>query len=118
MKKINPEHSINWYYNGEKLKYWIILDPVAKIFSISGDRNEPFCFNSLYEVVVPYDSIAIETESEFYGDQKILVLRKNYESCPDYKILMVMKWENGELSVWPNNYEAYKSGIEHWPHEN
>ena len=110
----DPERDKHWYYDGENLKYWITLDTKLKIMSISGDMTEPFSYSSLYEVAVPYDKIAIETEPEFYGDQEILMFRKNYESLKNFKTMMIMKWPNGELSVWPYNIVVYQSTVKDW----
>ena len=99
---IEPDRYKHFYYNSDRLKYWIILDLEDKLFSISADFTDPFGGCSLFEIAVPWDRISIETEPKYYGDQKILVCRKNIVKNENHKILMLMKWPNGELSVWPN----------------
>ena len=114
----DPFRHISWYYEGDCLKYEIMLDRKAKTVSVSGDFIHPFSATSLYEVCILYDRIAIETEPIIYGDQKILVFRKDYEGNKDFKCLMIMKWENSELSVWPNIYDAQISALKEWDDEN
>jgi len=99
---IEPDRNKSYYYKSEKLLYALHVNVEEKTFSVSGDFEQPFGFSSLFEVYVEWDSINIETEPECYGDQQILVCRKDYASSPDHKTLMIMKWPNGELSIWPS----------------
>jgi len=103
---------ISWCYESKHLKYELMLDRNAKTVSVSGDYIHPFSDRSLYEICLLYDRMAIETEPEIYRDQKILVFRKDYEGEKNFKCLMIMRWDDGELSVWPNIYDAYKSIME------
>ena len=107
-----------WDYEGPKLKYQINIDTRTKNLVVSADPDHPFGFESLIEVVVNFDSIGIETEPQFYGDQKILVARRNYPKEENFKVLMIMKWPSGELSIWPNNYEAAQAAIAEFHSEN
>jgi len=110
----DPSRYVSWYYEGERLKYELIIDKKAKTVSVSGDFVMPWSSASLYEVCVLFDRVALETEPQFYGDRKQLVFRKDYEGNESFISLMIMKWDNGELSVWPGVHDAYKSSIEHW----
>jgi hypothetical protein len=94
------------FYNGTKLKYALLLDLDNKILSVSGDIDFPFDFSSLFEISVEWDRISIEYEPQFYTDQKILVCRKDYENKNNFKTIMIVKWRNGELSVWPNLHKC------------
>ncbi len=114
----NPSRHISWYYEGANLKYELMLDRQAKTVSVSGDFMHPFSATSLYEICILYDRVAIETEPTFYGDQKILVFRKDYEGNENFKCLMIMKWGNGELSVWPNIYDAHLNALKEWDDAN
>ena len=67
---IEPNNLINFEYKGEKLLYQIHVNIEEKTFSISGDFNLPFGYNSVFEVYVEWDRISLETESCFYGDKK------------------------------------------------
>jgi len=96
-----PEHyKIFWFQVGA-LIYEIILDYPQRRFTISGDPSFPFSGRSLYEIYVPYDRIAIETEP-CYGDQPILVCRKDLPEAPNFKTLMIVKWTDTHMSVWQN----------------
>jgi len=97
-----PDKMQYYYYEGEKLKYEIYINLEDKYLTLGADFNFPFGGNSLFEVAVDFDRINIETEPKCYGEQKILVCRKDYPEFENFKTLMIMKWENRELSVWPN----------------
>lgn len=81
------------------LKYQIWLELRDRMLAISGDPTFPFSRESLYEVQVPFDRIAIETE-ECYGDQPILVCRKDFAAAPNLKTLMIVKCSDTRISVW------------------
>ena len=93
----------SFFYIGIKLKFGLLLDLENKILSISADFDYPFDFSSLFEINVEWDRISIEYEPQFYTNQKILVCRKDYESENNFKTLMIVKWRDGELSIWPNS---------------
>lgn len=99
---VNPKQFKPFHYESKKLKYEFHLNIEDKCLHVSADFEVPFGYKSLYEIAVEYDRINIETEPEFYGQQKILVCRKDYPEFTDFKTLMIMKWDDGELSVWPN----------------
>ncbi len=98
----DPVNNECYMYESEKLKYEIHISLIDKLFFISGDFTLPFGGNSLFEICVEFDRVNLETEPKAYGEQKILVCRKDYPEFNNFKTLMVMKWENSELSVWPN----------------
>lgn len=106
---VSPERHICFYYKGEKLNYAIFIDLEEKLLSIGGGFNEPFGYDSVFEVAVECDRVVIEIEPQFYGDQQILVCRKSYPEFENYKTLMVMRWPNGELSIWPS--QCVKSSV-------
>ena len=97
---------LEWNYGGPNIRYSLIVDTRTRTFSISGDPKHPFGFSSLFEIGVQFDRVALETEPMFYGDRKILVFRKDYESHKNFKNMMIMKWPEGELSVWPNSIDV------------
>jgi hypothetical protein len=97
-----PDRHLYFYYKSQKLNYAIFLDLEKKLLSMGGGFNDPFGYDSIFEIAVEWDAISIETEPQFYGDQQILVCRKNYPEFQNYKTLMVMKWPNEELSIWPS----------------
>lgn len=101
---VRPEILKDFFYESNNLKYEIFLDIEKKIFSISADFNLPFGYSSLYEIYVEFDRIKIEKEPTPYGDRKILVCRKDYPNAENFKTLMIIKWDDKELSVWPNYY--------------
>lgn len=111
---VDPARNVSWCYEGKCLKYEVILDRKAKTVNVSGDFVHPFSATSLFEICILFDRVAIETEPLFYGDKKILVFRKDYECHKDFKCLMIMRWENGELSVWPSVYDASQSALKAW----
>ena len=94
------EGAYEFDFEGGSLKYRAIFNPKDKVISVSGDLNIPFGGCSLYEMYLPFDRCAIETEPRFYGERKQLVFRKDYADAPNYKTLMIMKWDEGEYSVW------------------
>jgi len=103
---VSPEKHKPFHYLSEKLKYDLYLDLEEKSISISAAFEEPFGYNSLYEISVEFDKVQIETEPQFYGEKKILICRKNYPNAENFKTLMIIKWDDGELSVWPSYYKA------------
>ena len=103
---VSPEKHKPFHYISEKLKYDLYLDLEEKNISISAAFEEPFGYNSLYEISVEFDKVQIETEPQFYGERKILVCRKDYPNAENFKTLMIIKWDDGELSVWPSYYKA------------
>jgi hypothetical protein len=103
---VSPEIHKPFYYESEKLKYQINLDLKEKNISISADFEFPFGQNSLYEIYVEFDRIQIEKESKAYGERKILVCRKDYPNAENFKTLMIIKWDDNELSVWPSYYSS------------
>lgn len=111
---VKPERYTSWMYDSPKIKYEFVLDKFAGTISISGDLSAPFSATSLYELCIDFDRAGIEKEEQFYGSRPILVFRKDYEDEKNFKCLMVMKWDDGELSVWPNNYDANQKNLKHW----
>ena len=101
-----PEKHKPFHYSSEKLKYDLYLDLEEKSISISAAFEEPFGYNSLYEISVEFDRVQLETEPNFYGDRKILVCRKDYPNAENFKTLMIIRWDDGELSVWPSYFKA------------
>ena len=59
---VYPEKHKFFRYISEKLKYDIYLDLEEKSISISAAFEEPFGYNSLYEISVEFDKVQIETE--------------------------------------------------------
>ncbi len=104
----DPEQHKFFRYESERLRYEIHLNLEGNNLHISADFEYPFGFKSLYEIAVEYDRINIETESEFYDNQKVLVCRKDFPDVNNFKTLMIMKWGNAELSVWPNYIKPTK----------
>ncbi|GEM_PF-3175540 len=105
---IDPEQLLTFRYESERLIYDLHLNLNEKYLSISADFEYPFGFKSLYEIAVEYDRINIETDSEIYDNQKILVCRKDYPEFNNFKTMMIMKWGNADLSVWPNYIKPTK----------
>lgn len=103
---VNPEIHKPFHYSSDKLKYDMYLDLEEKSIRISAAFEEPFGYNSLYEISVEFDKVQIETEPKFYGDRKILVCRKDYPNAENFKTLMIVRWDDGELSVWPSYFKA------------
>lgn len=102
----------SWYHEGENIKYEMVLDKKAMTVTISGDLLIPFSDKSLYEICVLFDRVSIEKETQFYGERNILVFRKDYENNKNFKSLMIVKWDNNELSVWPSIYDAAMKSLE------
>lgn len=109
---VDPLNNKFFRYEGEKLIYDIWVNFEDKYISVSGDHEDPFCYKSLFEISAEFDRIQIETEPEFYKDQKILVCRKDYKNFNNFKTLMIMKWNNSELSIWPNLISSNEIKIE------
>ena len=103
---VSPEKHKPFHYSSERLKYDIYLDLEEKNISISAAFEESFGYNSLYEISVEFDKVQLETEPKFYGERKILVCRKDYPNTKNFKTLMIIKWDDGELSIWPSYYKA------------
>ncbi len=85
------------------LKYELVLELEDKRLHISDDHPSAFGADTLFEVATPFDRITVETEPHCYEDQKILVFRKDYPDRPNFKTLMIVKWPNSKLSVWPSS---------------
>tara|TARA_R110002096_G_scaffold434898_1_gene658641 strand:+ start:3699 stop:4088 length:390 start_codon:yes stop_codon:yes gene_type:complete len=99
---VNPESVFPFFLQSKSLRYELTVDIGEKVVSVSAHPELPFGYNSLFEIHVEFDRIQIELEPEFYGDQKILVCRKDYPEEKNFKTLMIMKWDDGELSIWPS----------------
>lgn len=100
---VDPSKYKHYFFEASGLKYEVHIElEEQKLLAISGDFKLPFSSDSLFEVVAPFDRIAIETEPHCYGNQEILVLRKDYPGRPNFKTLMIIKWPNDKLSVWPS----------------
>ena len=103
---VSPEKHKPFHYSSDKLKYDMHLNLEEKSISISAAFEEPFGYNSLYEISVEFDKVELETEPKFYGNRKILVCRKDYPNAENFKTLMIIRWDDGELSVWPSYFKA------------
>ena len=99
---VNPGSLFPFFLQSKTLRYELSVDIEEKVFSVSAHSELPFGYNSVFEIHVEFDRIQIELEPEFYGDQKILVCRKDYPEEENFKTLMIMKWNDGELSIWPS----------------
>ena len=99
---VNPDSLFPFFLQSKTLGYELSVDIGEKVFSVSAHPELPFGYNSLFEIHVEFDRLQIELEPEFYGDQKILVCRKDYPEEENFKTLMIMKWDDGELSIWPS----------------
>lgn len=106
---VKPDKYKPFYYESKNLKYEIALDIEEKSMSISADFELPFGYRSLYEIYVEFDRIQIEKEPTPYGDRKILVCRKDYPNAENFKTLMIIKWDDNELSVWPSCHKLENS---------
>jgi len=91
-----------FHFEGGGLKYELYVNLEENLIQISGDFAFPFAADSLFEITATFDRITVETEPHCYGDQKILVCRKDYPDRPNFKTLMIIKWPNSKLSVWPS----------------
>lgn len=89
-------------FEGGGLKYEVDVQLEGKLLHISGDFAFPFAGDSLFEIAAPFDRITVETEPHCYGNQEILVCRKDYPGRQNFKTLMIIKWPNSKLSVWPS----------------
>jgi hypothetical protein len=103
---VYPEKHKPFHYSSERLKYELFLDLEEKCISISAAFEEPFGYNSLYEISVEFDRVQLETELSFYGGRKILVCRKNYPNAENFRTLMIIRWDDEELSVWPSYFKT------------
>ncbi len=99
---VEPDKIKRFVFEGGGLKYEVYVDLERKLLQISGDPKFPFAGNSLFEIAALFDRIAVETEPHCYGAQEILVFRKDYPGRPNFKTLMIIKWPDTKLSVWPS----------------
>ncbi len=99
---VEPDKHKWFIFEGGGLKYEVHVDLEGKLLYISGDFAAPFAGDSLFEMAALFDRITVETEPHCYGNQEILVCRKDYPGRPNFKTLMIIKWPNGKLSVWPS----------------
>ena len=95
-----PDEFTMFTYKSNKLVYGFSLDLKEKVIGVSADFNMPFNYACIAEVVAEYDQIGIEHEPQFYGDDEILVCRKNYPHQKGVATLKIKKWKDGELSIW------------------
>lgn len=103
---VEPDKFKPFHYQNKNLQYAFFLDIEGENIAISADFQEPFGARSLFEISVEFDKVQIETEPSCYGSQKILTFRKDYPSSKNFKTLMVIKWDDGKLSVWPTFFKS------------
>ena len=99
---VDQDKHKQYFFEAGGLKYEIYVEMELKLLHISGDFKFPFSGDSIFEIASPFDRITVETEPSCYGSQEILVLRKDYPGRPNFKTLMIIKWPNDKLSVWPS----------------
>lgn len=89
-------------YAGKILKYSLWFHIADEIVAVSGDDTNPFGANSLYEIIVPCDSVSLHDDpydrnqfglAFWYGDPK---QRMNLT-------MMLLKRPDGDLKVWPES---------------
>jgi len=97
-----PDKEVMFTYRTKTMDYMLYLNISKGFLGASADPNHAYGGCSLCELSGEYTRINIETEPEFYGEQNILVCRKDYDNEKNVKTLMIMKWPNGELSLWQN----------------
>lgn len=99
---VEPDKVKYFFFESGGLKYelWVSLE--HNLVQISADFASSFGADSLFEVVAPFDRISVETEPNCYENQKILVFRKDYPGRSNFKTLMIIKWPNAKLSIWPS----------------
>ena len=93
---ISPSETLIFWHKGEVHVFQITVHLIEKQVSISGDKEIPFHAMSLFESMALYETVSIEYENVFYGDKKQLVFRSKTGEI----VMMVMMWDNKELSVW------------------
>ena len=84
-------------YQGEILKYRLIINDREDVVAISGDRESPFQCDSFYEFSVACDLIRLRD----YSGQKMLEFWYGAPENPMNLRLMILKRPNGDLKVWP-----------------
>lgn len=99
---VDPERYICFDHRGAKLCYELIFDMTEHSVAVSADTITPFCARSLFEIIVPCDHVQIGREPEIYGDRKQLVFGLCNQDSTFIRSLMIMMWDNGDLSIWPD----------------
>jgi hypothetical protein len=90
-------------YSGDILKYSMIIDIEKDTVMISGDRQSPWCGDSMYEIGVPCTSIsALPTRMSADGlDVKRLSFFYGDPTDIRHRTLTIIMRPDRELVVWP-----------------
>ena len=88
------------HYNGASLKYMLMLHLSDEIALISGDVENPFGADSMYEIQVPCDSIT-RIDDGYYPGQVGLGFWYGDTGMKHNMTMMLLKRPDGDLKVWP-----------------
>ncbi len=114
---LEPDKYVQYNYKSDRLVYGFFLNLEASVLGASADFEAPFNYACIAEVSAEFDRITIETEPEYYGDDEILVCRKDYPHQKNVATLKIKKWRNGELSFWMSRdikTEAESKKVNKW----
>lgn len=87
-------------YAGKRLKYRMMLLVDSDIVSISGDPELPFGADSLFEIIIPCDSISLCSDG-YYPGQAGLAFWYGSTAHPHNCTMQLLKRPDGDLKVWP-----------------
>lgn len=95
-----PDRRRSLRYAGARLNYELIIGEESEIVLISGSHEEPFGADSLFEIMVPCDSISV-CEDGYYPGQTGLNFWYGDPSQYHNRTMQLLKRPDGDLKVWP-----------------
>ena len=102
---VETTHFLN--YQGNILKYQIIIDEENDQVSVSGDTSCPFSSESLYEIYAKCVLIKYESESEVkYRRFRFLFYNSSKTTPENLRLTIAGRKSDKELVVWP-----YEKGV-------
>ena len=110
---LEPSNFTLFTYQTEKLVYGVSINREESTVAASADFEQPFGFSCISEVVAEFDRVAIEYE-RFYGDDPILVFRKDFSHAKNVITLRLKMWPNRELSIWMERSEKWEANATHF----
>lgn len=90
------------HYEGDILKYLLIIGEEDGLVSISGDTKEPFSSESMYEIYAPCKYIVHKSSNEVdYRRFQFLFYIDESRTQESLRLTVAGRLSDNELVVWP-----------------
>ncbi|MDF1755758.1 MAG: hypothetical protein P1U89_23415 [Verrucomicrobiales bacterium] len=92
---------LTYIYQGNPLKFEIMIHMDNDYVGISGDTERPFGGDSLFEFYVPADNIKFYDFGGYDKESPMLSFTYGLKDDPHYKTMGLHRSPNQKLKVWP-----------------